>query len=135
MLARNRAGLALFGFAMLGAEDCSIPWDSGTPTAMAPPPTPYCLTDPPLGCAAICLGVGVSGFTDACSNIEAGPRTTQFEMDVNAYVAELAANNGAPCPAENLGAAVTPCMDGITPVEWPNQDHAVCTTAPAGCPL
>jgi hypothetical protein len=33
MFAGNRAALALFGFAMIGAKDCTIilPWDPGTP--------------------------------------------------------------------------------------------------------
>ena len=112
----------------------SIPWDTGPMVTTPPPPLPYCLTDPPVGCAAQCVGVDVVGYTDACSNIEAGPRTMQFVMDVDMYVSDLAAQGGTPCPAENLGVTVTPCADGIQPVEWPNQDHTVCTPAPPGCP-
>ena len=121
---------------MIGADDCALT-QIGQPVP-PPPPTstpakPWCLTDPPVGCGAICLGVGVPGFTDACNNIEAGPRTMQFVDDVNTYVADLAANNGQACPAANLGVTVTPCADGIQPVEWPNQDHAECTSPPPGC--
>ncbi len=137
MFARNRAALALFGFVMIGADDCNItlPWDPGTPGGSPPPPMPYCLTDPPVGCAAVCVGVGVQSFTDACSNIEAGPLTVKFEMDVSNAVATALDNGIEVCPAANLNNTMTPCMDGITPVEWPNQDHAECTPAPPGCPL
>ena len=134
----NRAlssfALILFACLMIGADDCALT-QIGQPVPPTTPAKPYCLTDPPVGCAAVCAGVGVPALTDACSNIEAGPRTMQFKNDVQIYLDDVAANGGTPCPTENLGAAVTPCMDGIQPVEWPNQDHAECTTPPPGCPL
>jgi hypothetical protein len=63
------------------------------------------------------------------------PLVDTFVKDVqNLY--DMAQAQGIPvCPAEKIGMAVTPCADGITPVEWPGQDHQVCTPAPAGCPL
>lgn len=128
--------LVPFALSMLGADDCALTQiGQPVPPPKTIPTKPYCYTDPPLGCAAICTAVDMPGLTAACSNVDAGPRTAQFEADVNTYLADLAAHGATACPAENLGATVTPCADGIQPVEWPNQDHAECTTPPPGCPL
>lgn len=134
---RTRAlAIVPFAWTMIGADDCAltqigqpVPQSSTTPTK------PFCFTDPPLGCAAICSDVDVVDWTGACSNVEAGPRTAQFKMDIDNAVSSASAKGVQLCTALNIGAAVTPCMDGITPAEWPNQDHEVCTPSPLGCPL
>jgi hypothetical protein len=50
--------LGLFGWTMIGANDCGL-WTSTSPTgpggAPPPPPPQFCLTDPPLDCYAVCV--------------------------------------------------------------------------------
>jgi hypothetical protein len=126
-----------FAWAMIGADGGGCdPWAGwSNPPPAAPPSEPYCYTDPPLGCAAVCMDVDVVGWTAPCSNVEAGPQTDAFEAKVQSLLDSANAQSVAVCTADNLGATLTPCMVGINPAEWPNQDHATCTTPPAGCPL
>jgi hypothetical protein len=126
-----------FAWMMIGAKDCDpwADWEKPPPAPMPSSTKPFCYTDPPLGCAAICKDVDLMSWTGPCSNIEAGPQTDLFEKKIEAAV-NMAADQGIQlCTASNIGSALTPCMAGITPVEWPNQDHEVCTPAPPGCPL
>jgi hypothetical protein len=129
--------LMLFGCMTIGADGSCNPWAGWTnppPPSTTPPSKPYCYTDPPLGCAAICQDVDTLNFTDACNNIEAGSLTAKFVKDIDAAF-NNALNMGTHlCTSSNIGATFTPCMAGITPAEWPGQDHTVCMTAPPGCP-
>jgi hypothetical protein len=127
--------LVLFALTMIGAQDCWSTAPVGSTNGNSTDGKLFCYTDPPLGCAVICAAIDNPVFTGSCSNVEAGPRTKMFVDDVQA-IYDTAAAQGIPvCPAEKIGMAVTSCADGITPVEWPGQDHQVCTPAPAGCPL
>ena len=97
MLARNRAALALFGSAMLGADNCTInlPWDSGGDTsAPIPVPADFCHTDPPVGCWGLCLFPDMTDTdispppatptaTSNCTDPGTGDLATQFVMDIN----------------------------------------------------
>lgn len=126
-----------FAWTMIGAKDCDpwAGWSNPPPASTAPPAKPFCYTDPPLGCAAQCAAVDSLAFTDACSNVEAGPREQQFEKLLTDKVSALLIQDQHVCNPSTIGVTITPCQAGITPVEWPNQDHEVCTPAPAGCPL
>jgi hypothetical protein len=73
-------------------------------------------------------------LTNACSDIGASTREGQFAMDVQAAIDTLHAKGLFACNDAQVGlASVTPCQDGLPPLEWPNQDHDVCTPPPAGC--
>jgi hypothetical protein len=39
------------------------------------------------------------------------------------------------CTQTDLTKFVTPCDVGVTPKEWPDQDHEVCEPVPPGCPM
>jgi hypothetical protein len=120
-----------FALCSIGAKDCAAP--------VAPSggyqPNFYCYTDPPVGCAAYCSGPDTVTFTPACSHISAGDLEIMFELKIEANVKELEANGVRACPEADPFSVTTPCQVGIIPQEWPNQDHAVCTPAPPGCPL
>ncbi len=138
-------GLALVPFAwtMIGADKCTgWGWTSGNgqPSPWDPPAMPYCYTDPPQGCSAYCADVDDVELTSACSNVDAGPRTDDFEATIRAIVNMLTMAGTQICDGTNSGDGVTsgvrtnPCQVGIQPVEWPNQDHSVCMSPPPGCP-
>jgi hypothetical protein len=128
-------GILPFAWSMIGADGGGCNLGTGYAMPAAPPSEPYCYTDPPLGCAAVCTDVDVVGWTSPCSNVEAGPRTDAFEAQVQSLLNAANAQSVSVCTADNLGATLTPCMVGITPVEWPNQDPTACSTPPSGCPL
>jgi hypothetical protein len=121
----------------IGADNCGVYWPSGG-GGSAPPPAPtkpFCLTDPPRGCRAACASLDKPDFTAACDDVAAGPLTAQFEQAMEDKVNKFVAAGGEPCNQADLdnGVSVTPCSIGIMPVEWPNQDHDVCTSPPPGC--
>jgi hypothetical protein len=126
-----------FSWTMIGAKDCNpwAGWSNPPPASSTSPSKPFCYTHPPLGCAAICKDVDLAGWTAPCSNVEAGPLTADFEDKMNAILAVAAMKGIQICTADKIGFTTTPCQVGITPVEWPNQDHTVCASAPPGCPL
>jgi hypothetical protein len=72
-------------------------------------------------------------FTPACSHISAGPLTQEFHDRLSAALAEAAAQGIEVCPYADPSSFTTPCRLGIIPQEWHDQDHSVCTPAPAGC--
>jgi hypothetical protein len=117
---------------------CSIGADqkacTGAPVGLSKT-TIYCYTDPPVGCAAYCQAVHTLGFTYACGGPAADALEQQFRDYVIAFLDEQDAQGVEVCPQDDLYKYVTPCDVGIIPVEWPGQDHAVCTPAPPGCPL
>lgn len=127
--------LGLFALTTTGAKDCGGGWWSSSATkSTSPPPEatlPFCLSDPPPGCAAVCTAPDLITFTPACSSVDAGPRELGFEMTIMENAAALMMQGGE-C---TIGFTVTPCALGLAPVEWPNQDHTVCMSAPAGCVL
>ena len=126
-------GMAFFA-SSIGAKDCAPVGGGGS----APPPAPqkpFCLTDPPLGCAAFCGDVGLVSFTPQCSNIEASDLEIKFEITVMNSVKQAEAQGAQVCAQANATTFVTPCSIGIFPVEHPNQDHEVCTPPPLNCPL
>jgi hypothetical protein len=133
---KRLAALVLLAFSMIGAKGCDmcdIPWPSYNAPSTSPPETttpalPWCYTDPPLGCQAVCLGVG-DAMLMYCDDPGAGPLEMQFQMDIDG-VNDLP---GGGCNQGGVGLAITPCTDGIMPVELPNQDHSVCTPPPPGC--
>jgi hypothetical protein len=140
--ARSLRGLALalFAWSMIGAEDCALTQIGKSAPGKSnpgyqPPPPLFCLMDPPVGCAAGCTGVDQMAFTSACSNVEAGPQEASFESLIIDKVNALLAQDQHVCNPSTIGVVITPCQAGITPVEWPDQDHGVCTTPPPGCPL
>jgi hypothetical protein len=75
------------------------------------------------------------GLTNQCGDIGAGPLTAKFQDDVQMAVDMAAAAGKQLCTGDNLTGRITPCLDGIVPVEWPNQDHSVCMPIPANCAL
>jgi hypothetical protein len=136
---RRACGLLIVPFAwmMLGADDCLQIGPIGQtapPSAQSAPALPYCNADPPVGCAAVCVAVDDVELNSACSDIGANTRADQFAMDVQTAIDALHAKGLYACNDAQVGvASVTPCQDGLAPLEWPNQDHATCTPPPAGC--
>lgn len=123
----------VFALSSIGAKTgCSTP--TGTQSNQDPPKH-TCLMDPPVGCAAYCQDVDVVAFTPPCTHISAGELELLFEVRVMTQVQELEAQGTQVCPQSNLSTFVTPCDVGITPQEWPAQDHEVCAPVPPGCPL
>lgn len=117
----------------IGAKDCGNLGGN-----VAPPPAsqkPFCMTDPPLGCAAFCEDVNVVTFTPPCKNIEASTLELDFELTVMNNVQQAETQGVQVCPQANVTVFLTPCALGIFPVEHPNQDHEVCATPPLNCPL
>lgn len=136
-MSRTRAlAVVLFAWIALGADGCD-PWArwSNPPPAQAPSPAkPFCNADPPVGCAVVCAAVDDVEFTGACADIGASSRTQQFMADVQSAVDALHAKGQDACSDAQVGmASITPCQDGLAPLEWPNQDHDVCAPPPAGC--
>jgi hypothetical protein len=123
--------LVAFALCSIGAKDCATPArpDGGYQ------PNFYCFTDPPVGCAAYCSGPDTVTFTFACSHISGDALEKQFQDKVMQLANDAAAQGIHFCPEADLTKFLTPCAVDIIPVEWPNQDHAVCTPAPPGCPL
>jgi hypothetical protein len=124
---------------MVGADtsSCSGGPNMSDPNNVYVPGTNYCYTDPPAGCYAYCVDVQAVGFSNECYGVGQGPLEMQFEQKVQTYVSNLPpALLDSFCPqASNTGSYhVTPCQQGITPVEYPNQDHGTCVPVPAGCP-
>jgi len=117
----------LLGLCSIGADECA-----STP-ALPVDPNYYCLTDPPVGCAAYCSAPDVVTFTPACSHISAGDREIAFEILVMAQVQDIEAQGVRACPQANALDVLTPCMMGLPPIEWPNQSE--CTSPPEGCPV
>jgi hypothetical protein len=135
---RKRAlAIVPFAWLMIGAKDCDpwAGWSNPPPTQTPSPSKPFCYTDPPLGCAAVCTGEDNVTFTPACSNVESGPLELDFQNLIMAKVNMYLMQDQHVCNPSTIGVTITPCQAGITPVEWPNQDHEVCTPAPPGCPL
>jgi hypothetical protein len=126
--------LVLAAAALLSVfDDCGNTDASLKPPPPPPPPPPskpWCYTDPPVGCVAMCVDVGTIDFIH-CDGPAAGPVEAVFEQRVE----QLAmTQTEQPCPAGTVGLTVTPCMVGITPqLQPPNQDTTVCTVAPPGC--
>lgn len=127
--------LALFAWTMIGAQSCFDDYGNMWSNKNPVPTTsrPFCLTDPPYACAVVCLGPDLPGFTDGCADVPAGPLTSQFEDTVELLANMAAAADKQICPPDNLQGRLTPCSVGIAPVEWPNQDHSVCMSAPPSC--
>ncbi len=123
MRIRNRIALALFGFAMTGAKECTIdlPWDDSGNNDAPPPPPPICLTDPPVGCQAICVIVdpGDTGpppppptpfVVGNCGDEGSGTLAALFTSDVNnTYTCD-------PAMYDNQSYSVFPTYFFITPV-------------------
>jgi hypothetical protein len=83
-----------------------------------------------VGCGAFCDADYQVSFSEACTNIEAGQLTLDFE-NIVMQLEDMAVMHGKDvCTDANIGATISPCMVGVTPVERANQDHASCTTAP-----
>jgi hypothetical protein len=117
----------------LASRDCGVgswsDWKSSTP-----PPTsalPYCYTDPPVGCGVYCAAEDDIRFTQACAGPASGALTMQFQNDIATAVQNAMAHGTALCTSSNVGATISPCMDGIVPTEAPSQDHESCMVAPA----
>jgi hypothetical protein len=122
----------------IGAKDCNLDWSgsSGGTSAPPPPTKPFCLTDPPIGCAAFCSDVGVLAFTSHCSDVDADMRALNFRKAVVNYLNAKMAEGYDVCPAADVNNKfVPPCPLGFPPVEWPNQDHEVCQTPPLDCSI
>jgi hypothetical protein len=124
---------------MVGADTSSCSSGSSTltgdPNNVYVPGTNYCYTDPPAGCYAYCVNPGMVGFNAACYGPAQGPLEAEFENKVDTYVNGLPPNAPLCREMSSLGSYhATPCQFGITPQEFPNQDHSVCTPVPAGCP-
>jgi len=134
---KNRYISRIFAIAFfvlgIGAKDCAN--FGGQPAPPPAPQKPFCLIDPPLGCAAFCEDVDVVTFTPQCRNVEASDREIAFELNVMKIVQQAEDQGTQACPQANSTSFLTPCKIGISPVEHPNQDHEVCTTPPLNCPL
>jgi hypothetical protein len=131
--------LVLFAWMAIGADNCDgWGWSAG-PTKNTPAPTPtpalpWCYTDPPQGCAVVCTDPTLPPAPNGCcSNPAADVLTMQFLMHVQNAEAQAESATGMTLCSLHPNAIVAPCNDGILPVEWPNQDHASCMPAPAGC--
>ena len=130
-------GAVTFFVLSIGAKDC-IDFGGSVGTSApppSPPPKPFCLTDPPLGCAAFCSAVGMVSVTPQCHNIEASTREFDFETIVANKVIELEGQGIQVCPEATPTSVITPCAVGVFPVEHPNQDHEFCQTPPLDCSL
>jgi hypothetical protein len=82
--------LVLFGWMMIGADDCGL-WKSTSPTGPGNTPPPliasYCQTDPPLGCVGLCITVDMGAMgppppTPSTTCDAGGDLAKQFVSDV-----------------------------------------------------
>lgn len=94
---------------------------------------PLCYMDPPVGCVAFCIDVDLIAFTPMCENPASDKLTILFKDKVLSDAAELELQGVQVCPVADSKHWVTPCNVGITPQEWPNQDHESCQPVPPGC--
>jgi hypothetical protein len=123
--------LTIFALLTIGANDCALEMIGKPVPSAVMPALPCCYTDPPQGCVAVCLAVGPISFV-GCNGPASDALAKQFAMDVNTAQATLP---GDACDEGSIGRGITPCQDGIAPVELPNQDHTVCMSPPPGCSL
>jgi hypothetical protein len=136
--------VVLFGWATMGADgSCGVEsWNAWN----APPPpkasTLFCYTDPPQGCYEYCAGLDNPQYTDACNNVEAGPRTMAFQNAADAVYQNAlnqgihvcnGSNSGDPADGSTDTVKATPCQFGYPPVLWPGQDTEVCSVPAPGC--
>lgn len=129
--------LLLFACTAIGANDCALT-EIGK-SAPPPPPTtkPFCQFDPPVGCRAICTGVGAIGFTGACDDISAGPLTEQFRNAIQTRILQAMLAGQTFCTQDDIDTStnisVTPCLVGITPQPNPPESQDVCMNPLPGC--
>jgi hypothetical protein len=122
--------LVLFALVSIGAKECSIPWPSyGSSSNPSGSDEPWCLFDPPVGCAATCVDVGQPGFTPPCDDISASKLTAQFENAVGQGIVQAFMAGNEICP-EGDTTTVTPCQLGIFPQPNPPEPPDVCTSPP-----
>lgn len=118
----------------IGAKDCAPGNGGGSASANQPSDKPFCLTDPPFGCAALCVNVDEVGFSDECAQLSAGPMTAQFKENVYEYVQLLHGEGKQVCnEPDSLGAFVTPCDLGYVPSTGTESLDA-CMLRPQACP-
>jgi hypothetical protein len=129
-LTPSRCFVLALALCSIGAKDCGT---SGTAPVMLPDAALYCLTDPPVGCAAYCSAPQTITFLPACSGPSAGPAELDFELKLRAKMMEFISQGLEVCPQATPGKFMTPCIVDVWTTEWPNQDHNVCTPAPVGC--
>ena len=119
----------------IGAKDCGS-GKVGDSQAPAKPPSdkPFCPTDPPFGCAAICVNVDEVAFSDDCALLSAGPITAQFKENVYEYV-QLSHSEGLQVCSEpdDFGAFVTPCDLKYVP-SIGTESLDACMLRPQACP-
>jgi hypothetical protein len=123
----------LFALASSPGSDCGFgSWSApATPATPMTPALPYCYTDPPVGCGVYCAAQDDIRFTQACAGPASGTLTMQFQNDIATAVQNAMAHGTDLCTSSNVGATISPCMDGIVPMELPNQSHESCMVAPA----
>jgi hypothetical protein len=137
MIAWKRIALALFGFTMIGADGCNVtlPWDPGTPDSSPPPPA-VCLTDPPIGCDALCIVLDTTGtdippppttpiVSPDCSE-GGGPLAAQFITDAQTILTCDPATYGP-----NMSYVVFPTEFSLTPQV---AQTGICTMPPVPPP-
>lgn len=128
--------LVLFAWTMLGADDCALT-QIGQPVPPPPPASdkPFCQFDPPVGCKAICIGVGEIGFTSQCDDISASTLTVQFKNTVGGLVIQAMMSSQTFCTQDDIddNFTVTPCLAGITPRPNPPESQDVCMNPLPGC--
>jgi hypothetical protein len=95
MLTRNRIAVAALSLMMMGADDSGCDnWgtDEGAPGAPPMSAPPFCPSDPPVLCAALCMYSQTGDCTvplpttpiiTNCTGDGAGPRAAQFVDDIN----------------------------------------------------
>ena len=124
-----------FFVSSIGAKDCAFNRPSPTPPPSDPASDkPFCPTDPPFGCAALCVNVDEVAFSDECAELSAGPMTAQFKENVFEYVQLVHSEGMLICnEPDSLGAFVTPCDLGYVP-SIGTESLDACMLRPQACP-
>jgi hypothetical protein len=123
----------------IGAKGCDFgKIGEGQAPAEPAPQKPFCLTDPPSGCMAICVELNQVGFTDNCTLPGSGPRTALFKETVFENVTISTAQGMPLCDDENelfinSLSGVTSCAAGYPPQVLQSESLDACAPPPPGC--
>lgn len=121
--------LIVFALLTIGADNCALTM-IGEPVPPRPQ-KPFCETDPPYGCIAICVGPDDVALSGNCGDVGAAALTQQFQMDIDMLVQAAQQVGMQFCTPDMMFVTVTPCQVGIIPKQQVTSD--ACMPVPPNC--